>query len=293
MITLSSLSSRKDVFIEKLENLSNNIVEDFVKVIEKYVSLEGGEDVNLSRADLIKTSVVEGKAPIGRISELESDKKELLNHVKNLEDLIESYKKKLEQQDSENTELKIKIKDLKTELSISKNPEDTGANEYANTIHQITELHHIIDARDREIEGIYKEKELLEMQMTDEIAMYKENLETSSRKIENLKAALEDYDNVKAELKTQKTYYSQINLNEMQGSIDSKSKIIEQLRSEKILDLKRIGDLSEELKKKKDAERKLETTIKDLKKRFEELEKEKKEIAFTAQPSRDSFAVFV
>ena len=92
LIFLSSISSRKDYYLEKVGELENSLCEAFFQIIEKYIFIDN-DAINQSR------SMIQDKSGLGTslyVNKSDKDKANLIQIIKDSEAKISSLKQYIE-----------------------------------------------------------------------------------------------------------------------------------------------------------------------------------------------------
>jgi chromosome segregation protein len=261
LLVMASISTNKEVFIERISEVEEKYMEFFLCIIEKYMIVEGNTNASFISHDvssifltrdlkrpimLNKSSGLEGvegfSKMIGQIDILTKKVENLEAEKINLTGTIKEYHSKIIALQSENDTLVRMVKSQKeilesdkVELDIMKvnNARYLEVNDdFIKETININNLRNIILQKDGEIEEIKKESDKMLKTYTDQITSLNEKIneyEDKEKEYRQIKAEMDKLKQKNKELIAIKEKYSdydmlRLNIEKSQGIIDNLNK---------------------------------------------------------------------
>ena len=287
LIFLSSISSRKDYYLEKVGELENSLCEAFFQIIEKYIFIDN-DAINQSR------SMIQDKSGLGTslyVNKSDKDKANLIQIIKDSEAKISSLKQYIESLEKTKEHLELMYNDKEREIEMLKKSQSKNyqiQEQLINNTITHSELKTEIVEKNLEIEELKKELQLTNDRAKEKIKKLTESLELAKDKITDFEGKQVQYEKLNAKYKELQGLISNkgFTKEEMMNIMDEKNKNIELLMKEKNALLGQIEKLGKDIIKEKEKstkvefeKKKLEFELTDVKNEIIHIkEKEKEEI---------------
>ena len=287
LIFLSSISSRKEYYLEKVGELENSLCEAFFQIIEKYIFIDT-DAINQSR------SMIQDKSGLGTslyVNISDKDRANLIQIIKDSEAKISSLKQYIESLEKTKEHLELKYNDKEREIEMLKKSQSKNyqiQEQLINNTITHSELKTEIVEKNLEIEELKKELQLANDRAKEKIKKLTESLELAKDKITDFEGKQVQYEKLNAKYKELQGLISNkgFTKEEMMNIMDEKNKNIELLMKEKNALLGQIEKLGNDIIKEKEKstkvefeKKKLEFELTDVKNEIIHIkEKEKEEI---------------
>jgi hypothetical protein len=234
MLLLAALSSKKNSYLDILNESDADYVQCFLNFLEKYLHIEAKEDTtnrSSTRKTFYKTKT------IVKNDCYENEKKLFLRKLEVLEFENSELSKKNEETNNQLIDMELKYKDSLREIEILKMNFKNNLQAEKDSFDDaliITNLKEDVLKREFEIEDIKLSNELSLKNANDEIIRLKNKLETLDDKIDVLKST--QYENEKLKLKIKELHIVKDKLADyevLEANLEAKNRQIEKLIKEK------------------------------------------------------------
>lgn len=276
IILISALSSKKEIFLDKVSELDEKYINIYLTFIEKFIPIESKNDGNESilnlNTSLLKASNFEGSSRIlgvindklsKKLEETEKEKTSFIKLIGDLEFSLREEKNKTTILENKLSNMEMRLKDFTREVELSKKNNNNLSNIHEQHLleENILISQYKNDLKMKEIEVQDKDKEIFQLK-----AFYKEEIKRFTEKVELLQDQLVNYkdssneiEKLKFKIKDLLQYKDQqFELEEISRNLDSKNRIIDALISEKQILNSQLEKITNEISKEKDKFRKLE-----------------------------------
>ena len=274
LIFITSISSKKEIYLDRVAELDEMICNVFFVIIEKYIFIDT-EAINQSRSIMLDKSVFGLNTSM--VSRYDRERNNLIQGIKEYEKQILILKSKVENLEKEKKNLENTIKDKDNEIEIIKNSNKNNNNteliqdQLVQSNMKQTELKSKLEEKELEISKLKEEMELNNKRSKDIISKLNEQLEDIKEKLtefNNIKANYEKLNKKYKEIKEfgkEKTDNKQPNIEELKKQITSLTKEKEAIKNQ-------LDKISQECIKEKEKtkniefeKKKLEFEVADLK----------------------------
>ena len=274
LIFITSISSKKEIYLDRVAELDEMICNVFFVTIEKYIFIDT-EAINQSRSIMLDKSVFGLNTSM--VSRYDRERNNLIQGIKEYEKQILILKSKVENLEKEKKNLENTIKDKDNEIEIIKNSNKNNNNteliqdQLVQSNMKQTELKSKLEEKELEISKLKEEMELNNKRSKDIISKLNEQLEDIKEKLtefNNIKANYEKLNKKYKEIKEfgkEKTDNKQPNIEELKKQITSLTKEKEAIKNQ-------LDKISQECIKEKEKtkniefeKKKLEFEVADLK----------------------------
>ena len=264
LIFISSISSKKDIYLDRVAELDEMICNVFFVVIEKYIFIDT-EAINQSRSIMLDKSVFGLNTSM--ISRYDREKNNLIQGLKEQEKQISNLKNQVENLLKEKKKLENIIKDKENEMEVIKlsnnNTELIQDQLVSSNIIQ-SELKNKLEEKELEILNLKKEIELKEKRSKDTIFKLNEELENLKDKLIEFNDIKSNYEKLSKKYRDLKEFGKEKTEMKIQSSIDDLKKNINLLTKEKEALKNQLEKLSQECIKEKEKNKNIEFEKKKL-----------------------------
>lgn len=246
ILIMCAISSKKNIYLDMLNDSDQENVSNFLAFVEKYLHIEAKEDrekygsrKNFTR---IRTIVVNDDNEIRRkilnnkIQELE---KELAFQINKYDELNNSY-----------IDLELQFKDVSREnemIKMNLKSHNQVAEDFYNDALQITTLKNDLVRKDIEIEDIKRMHELKIKNLQDEMDKFINKLEIADDKLAEMRSIRHENEKLKIKIKEYNMIKDKISdYNKLETAVEEKNTQIDELLKEKAKYLARIEELLKE-----------------------------------------------
>ena len=274
LIFITSISSKKEIYLDRVAELDEMICNVFFVTIEKYIFIDT-EAINQSRSIMLDKSVFGLNTSM--VSRYDRERNNLIQGIKEYEKQILILKSKVENLEKEKKKLENTIKDKDNEIEIIKNSNKNNNNteliqdQLVQSNMKQTELKSKLEEKELEISKLKEEMELNNKRSKDIISKLNEQLE-------DIKEKLTEFNNIKANYEKLNKKYKEIKefgkekIDNKQPNIEELKKQITSLTKEKEAIKNQLDKISQECIKEKEKtkniefeKKKLEFEVADLK----------------------------
>ncbi len=274
LIFITSISSKKEIYLDRVAELDEMICNVFFVTIEKYIFIDT-EAINQSRSIMLDKSVFGLNTSM--VSRYDRERNNLIQGIKEYEKQILILKSKVENLEKEKKNLENTIKDKDNEIEIIKNSNKNNNNteliqdQLVQSNMKQTELKSKLEEKELEISKLKEEMELNNKRSKDIISKLNEQLE-------DIKEKLTEFNNIKANYEKLNKKYKEIKefgkekIDNKQPNIEELKKQITSLTKEKEAIKNQLDKISQECIKEKEKtkniefeKKKLEFEVADLK----------------------------
>ena len=274
LIFITSISSKKEIYLDRVAELDEMICNVFFVTIEKYIFIDT-EAINQSRSIMLDKSVFGLNTSM--VSRYDRERNNLIQGIKEYEKQILILKSKVENLEKEKKILENTIKDKDNEIEIIKNSNKNNNNteliqdQLVQSNMKQTELKSKLEEKELEISKLKEEMELNNKRSKDIISKLNEQLE-------DIKEKLTEFNNIKANYEKLNKKYKEIKefgkekIDNKQPNIEELKKQITSLTKEKEAIKNQLDKISQECIKEKEKtkniefeKKKLEFEVADLK----------------------------
>ena len=269
LIFLCSISSKKDLYLEKVGDFDDNpLCEVFFQIIEKYMIIET-DAVNQSRSMMQDKSMISCKH--------DKDKSTLIQIIKDNDAKIANLKQYIETLEKSKASIELKYNDKEREIEMLKKSQSNNyqiQEQLINNTIAHSELRTEINEKNIEIEELKKEISLTNDRAKEKIKKLTESLELAKDKIADFETKQLQYDKLTIKYKELQTVAKSkgYTKEEMTNVLEEKNKAIDILMKEKKTLLTQIEKLNKDILAEKEKstkmdfeKRKLEYEISDMK----------------------------
>jgi exonuclease SbcC len=264
LIFISSISSKKDIYLDRVAELDEMICNVFFVVIEKYIFIDT-EAINQSRSIMLDKSVFGLNTSM--ISRYDREKNNLIQGLKEQEKQISNLKNQVENLLKEKKKLENIIKDKENEMEVIKlsnnNTELIQDQLVSSNIIQ-SELKNKLEEKELEILNLKKEIELKEKRSKDTIFKLNEELENLKDKLIEFNDIKSNYEKLSKKYRDLKEFGKEKTEMKIQSSIEDLKKNINLLTKEKEALKNQLEKLSQECIKEKEKNKNIEFEKKKL-----------------------------
>ena len=241
LIFITSISSKKEIYLDRVAELDEMICNVFFVTIEKYIFIDT-EAINQSRSIMLDKSVFGLNTSM--VSRYDRERNNLIQGIKEYEKQILILKSKVENLEKEKKNLENIIKDKDNEIEIIKNSNKNNNNteliqdQLVQSNMKQTELKSKLEEKELEISKLKEEMELNNKRSKDIISKLNEQLEDIKEKLtefNNIKANYEKLNKKYKEIKEfgkEKTDNKQPNIEELKKQITSLTKEKEAIKNQ-------------------------------------------------------------
>ena len=264
LIFISSISSKKDIYLDRVAELDEMICNVFFVVIEKYIFIDT-EAINQSRSIMLDKSVFGLNTSM--ISRYDREKNNLIQGLKEQEKQISNLKNQVENLLKEKKKLENIIKDKENEMEVIKlsnnNTELIQDQLVSSNIIQ-SELKNKLEEKELEILNLKKEIELKEKRSKDTIFKLNEELDNLKDKLIEFNDIKSNYEKLSKKYRDLKEFGKEKTEMKIQSSIEDLKKNINLLTKEKEALKNQLEKLSQECIKEKEKNKNIEFEKKKL-----------------------------
>ena len=264
LIFISSISSKKDIYLDRVAELDEMICNVFFVVIEKYIFIDT-EAINQSRSIMLDKSVFGLNTSM--ISRYDREKNNLIQGLKEQEKQISNLKNQVENLLKEKKKLENIIKNKENEMEVMKlshnNTELIQDQLVSSNIIQ-SELKNKLEEKELEILNLKKEIELKEKRSKDTIFKLNEELENLKDKLIEFNDIKSNYEKLSKKYRDLKEFGKEKTEMKIQSSIEDLKKNINLLTKEKEALKNQLEKLSQECIKEKEKNKNIEFEKKKL-----------------------------
>ncbi len=264
LIFISSISSKKDIYLDRVAELDEMICNVFFVVIEKYIFIDT-EAINQSRSIMLDKSVFGLNTSM--ISRYDREKNNLIQGLKEQEKQISNLKNQVENLLKEKKKLENIIKNKENEMEVMKlshnNTELIQDQLVSSNIIQ-SELKNKLEEKELEILNLKKEIELKEKRSKDTIFKLNEELDNLKDKLIEFNDIKSNYEKLSKKYRDLKEFGKEKTEMKIQSSIDDLKKNINLLTKEKEALKNQLEKLSQECIKEKEKNKNIEFEKKKL-----------------------------
>ena len=275
LIFISSISSKKDIYLDRVAELDEMICNVFFVVIEKYIFIDT-EAINQSRSIMLDKSVFGLNTSM--VSRYDRERNNLIQGIKEYEKQILILKSKVENLEKEKKNLENIIKDKDNEIEIIKNSNKNNNNtellqdQLVQSNMKQTELKSKLEEKELEISKLKEEMELNNKRSKDITSKLNEQLEDIKEKLTEFNNIKSNYEKLNKKYKELKEFGKEKTDNNKQSNIEELKKQITLLNKEKEAIKNQLDKISQECIKEKEKtkniefeKKKLEFEVADLK----------------------------
>ncbi len=274
ILILSSISTKKNHYLDILNDADPDYVFNFLNFLEKYLYIEAKEErhsYNNKRKTFLKTKTLV-------INDDNEYKKKILNNkISILEEEISSITQKNEELNNLVLELELKNRDLFREIEMLKlNNKNNSqfAEESYNDALLITTLKNDLVRKDIEIEDIKRMYDLKIKNTNDEMNKLINKIEEKDDKLSDLKLVRHENEKLKIKIKEFQMIKEKIaDYNRLEAQLDEKNNLINKILADKTNYLTRIEELMVENNKERAKQTNIEFEKKKLEIELNELKK--------------------
>lgn len=287
IILVSSISSRKDHWLEKISECDEKLLNLYLTHVEKYIPLDNRNDESLTNASFIKYSNLEGQSKIlgvlndklnKKIEEFEREKAAFMKTINDKEDEISKLKGEISKSHKDISDERLNMEYLKKELEHYKESAKKAykaSDDLAGDTFQLAQLRSEVQSRDQLLEHRIKEIEQIRKQHSDEVEKFKDKIDQLEEKVQVGKNMAVDNEKLRHKIKELQFYKEkQGQFDELVLSLESKSRMIDSLIKEKQGLLKQLEEINKDKINEREKGRQLEKNIKELSERYETLLKD-------------------
>ena len=273
LIFITSISSKKEIYLDRVAELDEMICNVFFVTIEKYIFIDT-EAINQSRSIMLDKSVFGLNTSM--VSRYDRERNNLIQGIKEYEKQILILKSKVENLEKEKKKLENTIKDKDNEIEIIKNSNKNNNTELiqdqlVQSNMKQTELKSKLEEKELEISKLKEEMELNNKRSKDITSKLNEQLEDIKEKLTEFNNIKSNYEKLNKKYKEIKEFGKEKTENK-QSNIEELKKQITLLNKEKEAIKNQLDKISQECIKEKEKtknvefeKKKLEFEVADLK----------------------------
>ena len=275
LIFITSISSKKEIYLDRVAELDEMICNVFFVTIEKYIFIDT-EAINQSRSIMLDKSVFGLNTSM--VSRYDRERNNLIQGIKEYEKQILILKSKVENLEKEKKNLENTIKDKDNEIEIIKNSNKNNNNtellqdQLVQSNMKQTELKSKLEEKELEISKLKEEMELNNKRSKDITSKLNEQLEDIKEKLTEFNNIKSNYEKLNKKYKELKEFGKEKTDNNKQSNIEELKKQITLLNKEKEAIKNQLDKISQECIKEKEKtknvefeKKKLEFEVADLK----------------------------
>lgn len=290
LILMSATSSKKDYFLDKIGECEERLINTYLSYVEKYIPLETRNDCNESLIN-INTSIIRynngenSNKILGVLNEklnkkIEENEKEKANLLKAIND----YENKIREEKNKNSNLEMRISELENkQKDFLREIEMSRSNDNMNKMQQemmeesmlISQLRSDLKSKELELED--KNREIIHQKklQSEEIARLQEKLDNMHEKVISSKDQGSEIEKLRTKVKELQVFRDkQSDFDEIVMSLESKTRMVDNLVQEKQAINSQLEKYSKEILNEKDKVRKKEYELKQVNYDLQEIKKE-------------------
>ena len=314
LILMTAVCSKKDIWLEKLGDCEDKLVNAYLSYVEKYIPLDSRNDESILNTSI---SMIIGNnynnhnnSSIGgnhnnnhnhsntqnstrilnlinekmhkKIEELEKEKMNLLKTVNNCEMDKTEEKNKYNKLENKIKEIEFQYKDSLRQIELNKISNNNSIQMKEEMLEEslnINRMKNLVESKYLEIEDLNSEIDLIKKFNIEEVNKLKEKLEKYEEKIAFNRNLSNDNDKLKNKIKELQLFKeNQSQYDELVLSLESKSRIIDSLIKEKQGFISQNEKYTKDILQEKDKNRQTEYNMKKIDYDINELKNEKSKL---------------
>jgi chromosome segregation ATPase len=291
IIVLTSVSSRVNYYLDRLENEEVRLVNTYYEIFDKYISHNDGLNASINSFYSKPSEELKGhRLSISNLDKLNKRVEELLRDkdrdskiISDLEKELEKTKNNNKEFESQYTNIDMKYKDSLRELEHLKRSSKTNIlaqEELLRDSIEISNLKNSLQHKEIEIEDLKRNFSLQIKTLNETLHTKEEQIEKLEDRLEQAKATSAENEKLKTKIKDLMIYKDrQSEYDELALNIETKNRKIDSLLKEKQNLISQIENGNREILAEKDKTRlveydkkRLDNEVKELKKSYEKLE---------------------
>ena len=222
LIFLCSITSKKELYLERCAEFDEMICNFFFVVIEKYIIIDT-ESISQSRSIMLDKSTLLNTTMVNRF---EKEKINYMSLIKEQETQISNLKSKIEDFEKKNTQLKNKLNEKEREIEVLKNTQRDN-NEIKEQLIKDTytqsDLIKQLNDKEDEIIELKKQMDIIEKKGKDELKNLHNELIDTKEKLNDNEKLQKEYNNLKVKYKHIKELYeNNENEEKLQSSLEQR-----------------------------------------------------------------------
>jgi chromosome segregation ATPase len=291
IIVLTSVSSRVNLYLDRLENEEVKLVNTYYEIFDKYISQNDGLNASINSLYSKPSEELKGhRLSLSHLDKLNRRVEDLLREkdrdsklISVLEKELERHKKSSKESENQLSQIDMKYKDCQRELEHLKRSSKTNIlaqEELLRDSIEISNLKNSLQHKEIEIEDIKRNFSLQIKSLNETLNVKEEKIEKLEDRLEQAKATSAENEKLKTKIKDLMFYKDrQSEYDELTLNIETKNRKIDSLLKEKQNLIIQIENGNKEILAEKDKTRlvdfdkkRLDSEIKEWKKNYAKLE---------------------